>query len=83
MNEGFCDNQGRGLHHQGPSNSLDRHMRGGRLWMDVVRVLKCTTCGHEQADKHREYNVEMVYHRVWLFISTFNYLGSFGPEQER
>ena len=42
----------------------DRNLRGGRLWMDVVRLYRCNNCGHEHSEKHRDYIVEMVYHKV-------------------
>jgi PAB-dependent poly(A)-specific ribonuclease subunit 2 len=64
--EGFNDSHRRAYNHghHAPGHAPDRHARGGRLWMDVVRVFKCIICGHEQSDKHREYIVEMMYHKV-------------------
>jgi PAB-dependent poly(A)-specific ribonuclease subunit 2 len=64
VSEGFYDNHGGKGHNQGGGH-VDRNLRGGRMWMDVVRLFRCNTCGHEHSDKHREYNVEMVYHKVW------------------
>jgi hypothetical protein len=64
VTEGFFDRSGgRGGHH-GPGHAIDRQMRGGRPWMDVVRLFRCNVCGHEHSDKHREYIVEMMYHKV-------------------
>jgi len=62
VNEGFYDNHGKG--HHGPGHGMDRNLRGGRLWMDVIRLFRCNICGHEHSDKHREYMVEMMYHKV-------------------
>jgi PAB-dependent poly(A)-specific ribonuclease subunit 2 len=67
VTEGFYDNPGKGHHNHGPGHAQDRHFRGGRLWMDVIRLFRCAACGHEHSDKHREYVVEMVYHKVPLF----------------
>jgi hypothetical protein len=64
VSEGFFDSHGKGHHNHGPGHSQDRNLRGGRLWMDVVRLFRCNACGHEHSDKHREYIVEMVYHKV-------------------
>ena len=64
VNEGFYDSHVKGHHNHGPGHAQDRNLRGGRLWMDVIRLFRCVVCGHEQSDKHREYIVEMVYHKV-------------------
>jgi hypothetical protein len=62
VNEGFLETHAKGYHDR--SQLQDRNLRGGRLWMDVIRIFRCNNCGHDQSDKRREYIVEMVYHKV-------------------
>jgi hypothetical protein len=64
VGEGFYSHDGHGKGNHGPGHAQDRNLRGGRLWMDVVRLFRCNVCGHEHSDKHREYSIEMVYHKV-------------------
>jgi hypothetical protein len=69
VGEGFLDSYGKAQGHHGGGVGghgmvQDRNLRGGRLWMDVVRLYRCNNCGHEHSEKHRDYIVEMVYHKV-------------------
>jgi hypothetical protein len=66
VQEGFQDPVGvRGVGGVGGNfGQGSERARGGRLFMDCLKVWRCHVCGHERVIKDRDFLIDFVYHKA-------------------